>query len=168
MCDLPFVFFSDPELMPILAAALTAICYGCDQNRSVVLQEISSDMLSSLLRSCRASGLATSDPVAAADGSGANNSGDATQISPDTRNSLSDISIRSGRKGVRTVLGKGAPGAVRLNRNNKNQKDGKGTRTGDDVPPKQRTGEALSAFMLHRKIPVFFLDRAEEFFCRGA
>lgn len=60
VCDLPSVFLSDPELMPILAAALTAACYGCDQNRSVVFEEIiSSDMLRSLLRSCRASGLAT-------------------------------------------------------------------------------------------------------------
>lgn len=160
VCDLPFVFFSDPDLMPILAAALTAVCYGCDQNRSVVLQEISSDMLRSLLRSCRASGLA-SDSVAV-DGSGANNSGDS--ISPDTRNSQSDISIRSSRKGMRPVLGKGVSGAIRLNRN-KNQKDGRGTRTGDDVPPKQRAEEGSAVFMLHRKIPAFFLDRAEEFFC---
>uniref|UniRef100_A0ACD6A749 Uncharacterized protein n=1 Tax=Avena sativa TaxID=4498 RepID=A0ACD6A749_AVESA len=158
VCDLPFVFFSDPELMPILAAALTAVCYGCDQNRSVVLQEISSDMLGSLLRSCRASGLGTSDSIA---------TDDSTQISLDTRNSLSDILIRSSRKGVRPVLGKGVSGAVRLNRN-KNQKDGRGIRAVDDVHPKQRAGEASSAFMLHRKIPGFFLDRAEEFFCSGA
>jgi hypothetical protein len=101
------------------------------------------------------------------DGSGANNSGDSTQISPDTRNSLSDASLRSSRKGARPVLGKGVSGTVRLNRN-KNQKDGRGARTGDDVPLKQRAGETTSAFMLHRKIPAFFLDRAEEFFCSGA
>lgn len=167
VCDLPFVFFSDPELMPILTTALIAVCYGCDQNRSVVLQEISSDMIGTLLRSCRASVLATSDSVAA-DGSGANNSGDSTHISPDIRNSLSDMSIRSSRKGVRPVLGKGVSGAVRLNRN-KNQKDGRGVRAGDDGGPlKQRAGEASSAFMLHRKIPAFFFDKAEEFFCGGA
>lgn len=166
VCDLPFVFFSDPELMPILAAALTAVCYGCDQNRSVVLQEISSDMLRSLLQSCRASGLAASDSITA-DGSGANNSSDSTQISPDTRNQLPDISTRSSRKVARPVLGKGVSGAVRQNRN-KNQKDGRAARAGEDVPLKQRAGEASSAFMLHRKIPAFFLDRAEGFFCSGA
>jgi hypothetical protein len=65
---------------------------------------------------------------------------------------------------MRPVLGKGVSGAIRLNRN-KNQKDGRGTRTGDDVPPKQRAEEGSAVFMLHRKIPAFFLDRAEEFFC---
>ncbi|KAI5007739.1 hypothetical protein ZWY2020_008787 [Hordeum vulgare] len=167
VCDLPFVFFSDPELMPILTTALIAVCYGCDQNRSVVLQEISSDMIVTLLRSCRASLLATLDSVAV-DGSGANNSGDSSHISPDIRNSLSDMSIRSSRKGVRPVLGKGVSGAIRLNRN-KNQKDGRGVRAGDDGGPiKQRAGEASSAFMLHRKIPAFFFEKAEEFFCSGA
>lgn len=167
VCDLPFAFFSDPELMPILTTALIAVCYGCDQNRSVVLQEISSDMIDTLLRSCRASVLATSDSVAV-DGSGANNSGDSTHILPDIRNSLSDMSIRSSRKGARPVLGKGISGAIKLNRN-KNQKDGRGVRAGDDGGPlKQRAGEASSAFMLHRKIPAFFFEKAEEFFCGGA
>lgn len=166
VCDLPFVFFSDPELMPILAAALIAVCYGCDQNRSVVLQEVSSDMLCSLLRSCRSSGQTASDCIATGC-SGANNSSDnSTQISLDFRNSLADISVRSSRKNVRPVLGKGISGPIKLNRN-KNQKDARGTRTDEDGPLKQRAGEASSAFMLHRKIPAYFLDRAEEFFCSG-
>ncbi|KAK0586124.1 hypothetical protein LWI29_001465 [Acer saccharum] len=53
ICDLPFVFFSDPELMPILAGTLVAACYACEQNKGVVQQELSMDMLLSLLRSCR-------------------------------------------------------------------------------------------------------------------
>ncbi|KAJ4713125.1 S phase cyclin A-associated in the endoplasmic reticulum [Melia azedarach] len=53
VCDLPFVFFSDPELMPVLAGTLVAACYGCEQNKAVVQQELSMDMLVSLLRSCR-------------------------------------------------------------------------------------------------------------------
>ncbi|XP_062187803.1 uncharacterized protein LOC133891107 isoform X2 [Phragmites australis] len=156
VCDLPFVFFSDPELMPILAAALIAVCYGCDQNRSVVQQEISTDMLSSLLKSCRTSALAPSDSLAV-DGSGTNNSSD---------NSQGDIPIRSSRKSGRPVVGKGVSGGIRFNRN-KVQKDGRGTRATDDGPLKQRAGEASSTFMLHRKIPASFLDRAEEFFCSG-
>jgi hypothetical protein len=77
VCDLPFAFFSDPELMPILAAALVAVCYGCDQNRSVVQQEISTDMLRSLLKSCHMSGLTRSDAIGV-DGAGTNNPSDST------------------------------------------------------------------------------------------
>ncbi|KAF6997517.1 hypothetical protein CFC21_013731 [Triticum aestivum] len=90
--DLPFAFFSDPELMLILAAAPIAVCYGSDRNSSVVFEEISSDMLRSLLRSCRGQHWLLLDSIAA-DGSGANNSSDSTQVSPDTRSSLSDISM---------------------------------------------------------------------------
>jgi hypothetical protein len=77
VCDLPFAFFSDPELMPILAAALVAVCYGCDQNRSVVQQEISTDMLRSLLKSCHMSGLTRSDAIGV-DSAGTNNPSDST------------------------------------------------------------------------------------------
>lgn len=160
MCDLPFVFFSDPKLMPILAAALIAVCYGCDQNLSVVQQEISTDMLRSLLKSCQTSGLTSPDSFAI-DGSG-NNSGDNTKSLLDTRNSQGDP-IRSSRKIGRPVVGKGVSGGIRINRN-RVQKDGRG-RGVDDGPLKQRAGEASSNFMLHRKIPASFLDRAEEFFC---
>uniref|UniRef100_A0A0D9X148 S phase cyclin A-associated protein in the endoplasmic reticulum N-terminal domain-containing protein n=1 Tax=Leersia perrieri TaxID=77586 RepID=A0A0D9X148_9ORYZ len=159
----PPYFTSDPELMPILAAALIAVCYGCDQNRSVVQQEISTDMLRSLIKSCKTSGLATSDSILL-DGWGTNISSDNTQILLDTRNSLGDVSIRSSRKSARPVLGRGVSGVIRLSRN-KGQRDGRGTRIGDDGPLKQRAGEASSNFMLHRKIPASFLDRAEEFFC---
>ncbi|TKW29811.1 hypothetical protein SEVIR_3G420000v4 [Setaria viridis] len=160
LCDLPFVFFSDPELMPILAAALIAVCYGCDQNRSVVQQEISTDMLRSLLKSCQTS--LTSPDSIAVDGSG-NNSSDNTQSLLDTRSPQGDIPIRSSRKIGRPVVGKGVSGGIRFNRN-RVQKDGRG-RGVDDGPLKQRAGEASSNFMLHRKIPASFLDRAEEFFC---
>ena len=161
MCDLPFVFFSDPELMPILAAALIAACYGCDQNLSVVQQEISTDMLRSLIKSCQTSGLTPPDSFAV-DGSG-NNSGDNTQSLHDTRNSQGDIPIRPSRKIGRPVVGKSVSGGIRYNRN-RAQKDGRG-RGVDDGPLKQRAGEASSNFLLHRKIPASFLDRAEEFFC---
>ncbi|XP_062190721.1 uncharacterized protein LOC133893648 isoform X2 [Phragmites australis] len=165
VCDLPFVFFSDPELMPILATALIAVCYGCDQNRSVVQQEISTDMLRSLLKSCQTSGLTPSDSIAV-DGSGTNNSSDNLQKLLDTRNSQGDIPIRSSRKSGRPIVGKGASGFIRFNRN-KVQKDGRGARAIDDGPLKQRAGEASFTFLLHRKIPASFLDRAEEFFCSG-
>lgn len=163
MCDLPFVFFSDPELVPILATALIAVCYGCDQNRSVVLQEISTDMLRTLLKSCRMSGSTSSDSIAV-DGAGTNNSSDNTQVSLDIRNAQGDIPIRSNRKGGRVAVGKGVLGGIRSSKT-KVQKDCRGTRAIDDGPLKQRAGETSSTFMLHRKIPASFVDRAEDFFC---
>jgi hypothetical protein len=92
VCDLPFAFFSDPELMPILAAALIAVCYGCDQNRSVAQQEISTDMLRSLLKSCHMSGLTRSDAIGV-DGAGTNNSSDNTQVMMEARNICSQIFV---------------------------------------------------------------------------
>ncbi|GMH31548.1 hypothetical protein Nepgr_033392 [Nepenthes gracilis] len=54
LCDLPFVFFSDLELMPVLAGTLVAACFQCEQNKGVVQQELSTEMLLSLIRSCKA------------------------------------------------------------------------------------------------------------------
>eukprot|EP00252_Welwitschia_mirabilis_P014058 TRINITY_DN31081_c0_g1_i1.p1 TRINITY_DN31081_c0_g1~~TRINITY_DN31081_c0_g1_i1.p1 ORF type:complete len:1920 (+),score=403.73 TRINITY_DN31081_c0_g1_i1:313-6072(+) len=53
ICDLPFAFFSDPQLTPILVGTLLAVCYGCEQNRNVVQQELSMDMLLVLLKSSK-------------------------------------------------------------------------------------------------------------------
>ncbi|CAH9095768.1 unnamed protein product [Cuscuta epithymum] len=54
VCDLPFVFFSDPELMPVLAGILVASCFGSnEQNKGIIQQELSTDMILSLLKACR-------------------------------------------------------------------------------------------------------------------
>ena len=50
ICDLPFSFFNDPQLTPVLVGTLLAVCYGCEQNRNVVQQELSMDMLLVLLK----------------------------------------------------------------------------------------------------------------------
>jgi hypothetical protein len=104
----------------------------------------------------------TSPDSIAVDGSG-NNSSDNTHSLLDARSPQGDAPIRSSRKIGRPVVGKGVSGGIRFNRN-RVQKDGRG-RGVDDGPLKQRAGEVSSSFMLHRKIPASFLDRAEEFFC---
>lgn len=53
MCDLPFAFFSDPKLTPILIGTLLAVCYGSEINRDVVQQELSMDMLLAFLKSLK-------------------------------------------------------------------------------------------------------------------
>ncbi|KAG0561411.1 hypothetical protein KC19_9G062600 [Ceratodon purpureus] len=50
MCDLPFAFFSDPKLTPILIGTLLSVCYGSERNRDVVQQELSMDMLLTFLK----------------------------------------------------------------------------------------------------------------------
>ncbi|GJN11137.1 hypothetical protein PR202_ga29307 [Eleusine coracana subsp. coracana] len=107
------------------------------------------------------SGSTPSDSIAV---DGTNNSSDITQVSLDIRNAQGDIPVRLNRKGGRVVVAKGVPGGIRSSRT-KVQKDYRGTRAIDDGPLKQRAGEASSTFMLLRKIPASFLDRAEDFFC---
>jgi hypothetical protein len=53
MCDLPFAFFSDPKLTPVLIVTLLAVCYGSERNRDVVQQELSMDMLLTFLKRSR-------------------------------------------------------------------------------------------------------------------
>ncbi|MCO5595815.1 hypothetical protein L7F22_049865 [Adiantum nelumboides] len=63
ICDLPFAFFSDPSLMPALVGTLLAVCYGSEQNRDVVREELSMEMLLSLLKSSRSDTLADKDSI---------------------------------------------------------------------------------------------------------
>ncbi|KAH7436114.1 hypothetical protein KP509_05G003300 [Ceratopteris richardii] len=63
ICDLPFAFFSDPSLMPALVGTLLSVCYGSEQNRDVVREELSMEMLLSLLKSSRTENLADKDIV---------------------------------------------------------------------------------------------------------
>lgn len=64
ICDLPFAFFSDPLLMPALVGTLLAVCYGSEQNRDVVREELSMEMLLSLLKSSRTESLTEKDTFA--------------------------------------------------------------------------------------------------------
>ncbi|XP_073227045.1 uncharacterized protein [Cicer arietinum] len=108
VCDLPFVFFSDPELMPILAGTLVAACYGCEQNKFMVQQELSVDMLLSLLRSCRNAAPTTQlnfnlDNCPIDESSGSNQPG------TEFRKPQVDVPMKHGRsngKGTRASLGK--------------------------------------------------------------
>ncbi|KAG9439325.1 hypothetical protein H6P81_019490 [Aristolochia fimbriata] len=170
VCDLPFVFFSDPELSPILAGTLVAACYGSEQNKGVVLQELSMDMLLSLLKSCRQSLTAThSDPYGPENNAASDDPSDVNQPASDSRKLQSDLSARSGRNSLRSskaFLGKGGllgsngrPSKV------KNQKESKGTKAGDESALKHNLpSDSSSTFMLHNRFPSSFIDRAQEFF----
>lgn len=158
VCDLPFVFFSDPELMPLLAGTLVAACYGCEQNKFMVQQELSVDMLLSLLRSCR-------------------NAAPATQLNSNFDNIPTDESIgsnqsgilkhnRSNGKGTRASFGKsGALGNGTKSSRTRSLRDGKATKNTDEAVPKYKQfSSETSHSMLHCRFPHSFLDKVEQFF----
>ncbi|XP_072972485.1 uncharacterized protein [Typha angustifolia] len=165
VCDLPFVFFSDPELTPILAATLVAACYGCDQNKGVVQQEISTDMLLTILKTCRQGLLSFPNASIAPDSSTRNYQTDSSQIIPEARSSQVEIHVKSSRKRSRPSLKKGVSGIIRVSKP-KIQRDGRVAKACDSWALKHNfpSSDASSIFMLHCRFPSSFLDKAEEFF----
>ncbi|KAL5725909.1 hypothetical protein ACHQM5_008994 [Ranunculus cassubicifolius] len=167
VCDLPFVFFSDQELMPILAGTLVSACYGCEQNRGVVQQELSIEMLLSLVSSCRNGSLSnqissesSSLPIELPVRS--------TTTTPTTTTTTTAITTRHRR----LSLGKGGGSSNMNSRVTKlrNQKEGKATKTCEEqwaLKHNLPSLETSSTFMLHSRFPASFVDRVEEFFSSG-
>ncbi|KAJ4762897.1 S phase cyclin A-associated protein in the endoplasmic reticulum [Rhynchospora pubera] len=168
VCDLPFVLFTDPELAPVLAGTLVAACFGSDQNRGVVQQELSTEMLLTVLKSCK-QGLLDSQPFSS---STMNQPSDAGQMVLEVKPppSAEVPLIRQSRRTFRPVTGKGGiPASIRLGRG-KVQRVGRVTRACDEWALKHAfpaSGPSVS-FMLHRRFPTAFLDKAEEFFSNEA
>ncbi|OWM65248.1 hypothetical protein CDL15_Pgr008838 [Punica granatum] len=164
VCDLPFVFFSDPELMPVLAGTLVAACYGCEQNRGVVQQELSVDMLLSLLKSCRSVSASTrSDSLIE---NLQNDLNDHNQIIFEPRRSQVDKSMRSTRgsaRNLRTSLVKGTSGGnvVRMGK----KKGDRAAKSGEEGASSENTATSgTSSLMLHCRFPSGFMNMAEKFF----
>ena len=49
LCCLPFEYFSDPRLVAVLFPTLISCCFGCEENRQMLQQEMSPAMLASFL-----------------------------------------------------------------------------------------------------------------------
>ncbi|MCL7027258.1 hypothetical protein MKW94_022041 [Papaver nudicaule] len=176
VCDLPFTFFSDPELMPILAGTLVAACYGCEQNKDVVQQELSIDMLLSLLKSCKyGSSALQSDLSPPLD----NNftADDPCEVShqsgPEPKRLQGEFSAaRSNRYNSRNIrlLSSGKAGPVssssRVGKVRNQRDNNKTTKTCEEWAVKHNlpATETSSSFMLHSRFPNAFIDKAEEFF----
>ncbi|KAF9671470.1 hypothetical protein SADUNF_Sadunf12G0051100 [Salix dunnii] len=171
ICDLPFVFFSDTELIPVLAGALVAACYGCEQNKCVVQQELSMDMLVSLLRSCRnvLPAMRSNPIVENLPTEDANESNQ--QISELKRSSQGDILQRSNRynsRSLRVSMGKtGTFGNNIRGGKMRCQRDGKPTKTSEEMALKYNPVAPQTTMMLHCRFPGSFMDRAEQFFTAG-
>ncbi|KAE9601928.1 putative S phase cyclin A-associated protein in the endoplasmic reticulum [Lupinus albus] len=168
VCDLPFIFFSDPELMPIMAGTLVAACYGCEQNKFVVQQELSIDMLLSLLRSCKNAAPA-SQLNSTLDNSLTDESSECNQSGTEFRKPQVDSAIkysRSNGKGTRASLGKnGALGNSIKNGRIRSLRDGKAAKNSEEATPKQNLAvPETSPLMLHSRFPQSFIDKVEQFF----
>ncbi|XP_052180072.1 uncharacterized protein LOC127793270 isoform X2 [Diospyros lotus] len=172
VCDLPFVFFSDPELMPVLAATLVATCFGCEQNKDVVQQELSTDMLLSLIRSCR-NGL----PAVQSSSTSANPltecASESNQLGPESRRLQvqGEMILRSGRYNLRSTRipsGRGGSSANSIRSSKtRNQKESKALKLGGEetsLKQNQSASETSSTLMLHSRFSGSFIDRAEQFF----
>lgn len=167
ICDLPFVFFSDPELMPILASTLVAACYECEQNKGVVQQEISTDMLLSLLRSSRNMCMLRSNPNT--DSFPVNESGD-NQINGEHKKVQGDGPLKPSRHNSRSSRKNGASGNSMKNGKLRHQRDCKAIKSHEEtataLKPNMPVSET-SSMMLHCRLPLSFIDKAELFFSSG-
>lgn len=153
VCDLPFVFFSDPELSPILASTLVAACYGSEQNRGLVLQELSVDMLLSLIKSCKKQSLPSQSNTPLHD-----------SIQGGRKNQ-DEYSLKSSKKGIKIALGKGKANKGKTQRENRGL-----NKSCDECALKSNPNfmENSSTLMLHERFPSTFLDKAGEFFSSGS
>uniref|UniRef100_A0A1D1YPV0 S phase cyclin A-associated protein in the endoplasmic reticulum n=1 Tax=Anthurium amnicola TaxID=1678845 RepID=A0A1D1YPV0_9ARAE len=166
ICDLPFVFFSDPELTPILAGTLVAACYGCEQNRGVVQQELSIEMLMSLLKSCRQELQHAQSDALLLDASTSDVPSPGIHTTVEHKKLQGDFPLRTTGRGPQVTFIKGLLPSSNLRISKaKNQRDGK-QRMCDDWALKHNlpASGAAATFMLHTRLPSVLIDKAEVFF----
>ncbi|KAK6153463.1 hypothetical protein DH2020_013102 [Rehmannia glutinosa] len=143
----------DPELMPVLAGTLVAASYGCEQNKAVIQQELSMDMLLPSLKSCKSSDY----------------SAESNQMGPE-RKAQADASQKSNRnnsKSTRVLPQRGgipAGGNIRTLKI-RNQRDSKVVKLSEEVHlGSAQSASETSTLMLHSRFPASFIDKAEQFF----
>ncbi|KAL6580218.1 hypothetical protein OROMI_008242 [Orobanche minor] len=145
VCDLPFVFFSDPKLMPVVAGALVAASYGCEQNKAVIQQELSMDMLLQTLKSGKSSSLPADYQL--------------SQMSPE-RKAQPSASEKSNR-----CISKSSCVLPKV----RSRRDGKVVKISEEMHVGTVAQSALgtSTMMLHSRFPVSFVERVNMFFTAG-
>ncbi|KAL9243261.1 hypothetical protein vseg_017170 [Gypsophila vaccaria] len=169
VCDLPFAFFSDPELMPILAGTLVSACFGCEQNKDVVQQELSTDMILSLVKSSRsisppARSTSPTDNLVAEDSTAS------STLEP--RRPQSDVVVKPIRSTARnsrpsTVKSGATSGSITRVGKLRNPKDSRASKFPEDATSKLKSdapGEAPVTLSLFARFPESFIERAEQFF----
>ncbi|EPS65205.1 hypothetical protein M569_09575, partial [Genlisea aurea] len=154
VCDLPFGFFTNPQLMPVLASTLVAASYGCEQNKAVILQELSLDMLVQSLRTCKTTALEDSTETETMNQIIGSDAKSPPAVNNNNRKSSSSSArvfpSRSGNSSVRTT---------------KQRRETKFSVVGKCNDPEIGRFENYSPKMLHFiRFPVGFIDKVEQFF----
>ncbi|CAN4088401.1 unnamed protein product [Withania somnifera] len=168
VCDLPFIFFSDPELMPVLAGTMVATCFGSEQNKDVIQQELSTDMLLALLKACRSS-LPSANSFTLPNNPSLDEAGASAQLGPESKNLQVDVPLKSNRNSQRNARALSQRGSslptnrtarFRSLRENKVVKpsEGKSLKSNSSV------SESTVTYMLHSRVSTDVLDKAEQFF----
>ncbi|KAL2461972.1 Uncharacterized protein Adt_45392 [Abeliophyllum distichum] len=162
VCDLPFVFFSDPELMPVLTGTLVAASFGCEQNKDVIQQELSVDMLLSLLKSCK-----NSQSNSTLNDTLAEESGESNHTTLEFRKLSVDASQKPYRNNLRSSRGVSQRGFMPASNTRtmkvRNPRDNKAVKLYEEtcLGPGQSSSDT-SALML--RFPTSFINKAEQFF----
>ncbi|PIN17308.1 hypothetical protein CDL12_10021 [Handroanthus impetiginosus] len=163
VCDLPFVFFSDPELMPVLASTLVAAAYGCEQNKAVIQQELSMDMLLPSLKLCK-NITSVNQTMSSHNSPPAEDSGEPNQMGPERRSQAeaSQKSYRNYSKTTRVVAQRGGIGGGGIRSiKSRNQRDSKVVKVSEEM---HQNASETSTVMLHYRFPLSFIEKAEQFF----
>ncbi|CAI0560428.1 unnamed protein product [Linum tenue] len=165
VCDLPFAFFSDPELMPVLAGTLVAACYGCQQNKSLVQQEMCVDMLLSLIRSCNGKPNATTDnhPPAEDCSESSNHDFKSSPGGYDNPLKSSRNHVVRPRPSRYSLGGRSSVVSASSIRTGKLRRAGK---TGEEMglKPQSLGAPPEASTMLHCRFSTAFINKAEDFF----
>ncbi|XP_021733923.1 uncharacterized protein LOC110700659 [Chenopodium quinoa] len=170
VCDLPIAFFSDPELMPILAGTLVAVCFGCEQNKGVVQQELSTEMILSLVKFWKSS-LPSVRSKSPTGNPSVEDSTESSLLTLEHKKLQSDVSVKSTRfttRGSRLSLPKGNVSGSSNGRNGKirNPRDSRTSKNSEDTASKikSQASVAPTVLPLYCRFPPSFVDRAEQFF----
>lgn len=159
--------------MPILAGTLVAVCFGCEQNKGIVQQELSTEMIISLVKSWKSS-LPLVRSKSPTGNSSMEDSTDSPVLSTLERRKLqSDASAKSTRftaRGSRLSLPKGSVSGSSNGRIGKirNTRDNRTSKMSEDSTSKIKVlpSESPGSLSLYCRFPPSFIDRAEQFFSK--
>lgn len=150
--------------MPVLAGTLVAACYGCEQNRGVIQQELSIDMLRSLLKSCK-NALPSSQSHPVLDNS-AYGSCENIQLGHENKKPQAE-KLRSSRGSGRKSRNSLMKGISTGNNAKLGKKREKAVKVCEETAVKYDLPITGTTSMLHSRFPGSFIDRADKFFAAG-
>lgn len=141
--------------MPVLAGTLVAASYGCEQNKAVIQQELSMDMLLPSLKSCKST-------IVDSDGAELNRNGTERKPHVDVPQKINRNCSRSSR--LVSQRG-GAPANNVRSLKSRNLRDSKTVKVSEEMQMGSgQSASETSTLMLHSRFPLCFVEKAQQFF----